>query len=199
MPDASTRWLLANTFSLSLLSYKKPDTESYEAQAQGRMKPLTPSQISVHIGMDDRRRDSSKPSPWDQTSQVSLSSLASDRLPRRNGFIEEEAGKWSLLINGADEEQYIWSTGHSAGGSVPPPQSGEELTYFINSFSVVSEVFLQLIRQLQLSSVLSCMDCGFFWGHQLFLVMEIICGTTMNCLFCTQHFVKQCKIVIFRV
>uniref|UniRef100_A0A8C3MKR1 Copper-transporting ATPase 2 n=1 Tax=Geospiza parvula TaxID=87175 RepID=A0A8C3MKR1_GEOPR len=93
--------------SLQLKCYKKPDTESYEAQAQGRMKPLTPSQISVHIGMDDRRRDSSKPSPWDQTSQVSLSSLASDRLPRHNGFIQEEGGKWSLLINGADEEQYI--------------------------------------------------------------------------------------------
>uniref|UniRef100_A0A8C5SYE9 Copper-transporting ATPase 2 n=5 Tax=Passeriformes TaxID=9126 RepID=A0A8C5SYE9_9PASS len=94
--------------SLQLKCYKKPDTESYEAQAQGRMKPLTPSQISVHIGMDDRRRDSSKPSPWDQTSQVSFSSLASDRLPKRlNGFIEEEGGKWSLLINGADEEQYI--------------------------------------------------------------------------------------------
>ncbi|XP_059694953.1 copper-transporting ATPase 2 isoform X2 [Haemorhous mexicanus] len=93
--------------SLQLKCYKKPDTESYEAQAQGRMKPLTPSQISVHIGMDDRRRDSSKPSPWDQTSQVSLSSLASDRLPRRNGFIQEEGSKWSLLMNGADEEQYI--------------------------------------------------------------------------------------------
>ncbi|XP_041870148.1 copper-transporting ATPase 2 isoform X2 [Corvus kubaryi] len=93
--------------SLQLKCYKKPDTERYEAQAQGRMKPLTPSQISVHIGMDDRRRDSSKASPWDQTSQVSLSSLASDRLPRGNGFIEEEGGKWSLLINGADEEQYI--------------------------------------------------------------------------------------------
>ncbi|XP_062370908.1 copper-transporting ATPase 2 [Cinclus cinclus] len=92
--------------SLQLKCYKKPDTESYEAQAQGRMKPLTPSQISVHIGMDDRRRDSSKP-PWDQSSQVSLSSLASDKLPRHNGFIEEERGKWSLLINGADEEQYI--------------------------------------------------------------------------------------------
>ncbi|XP_063248101.1 copper-transporting ATPase 2 isoform X2 [Prinia subflava] len=93
--------------SLQLKCYKKPDTESYEAQAQGHMKPLTPSQISVHIGMDDRRGDASKPSPWDQISQVSLSSLASDRLPRRNGFTEEEGGKWSLLMNRADEEQYI--------------------------------------------------------------------------------------------
>ncbi|XP_074014774.1 copper-transporting ATPase 2 isoform X2 [Numenius arquata] len=94
--------------SLQLKCYKKPDTESYEAQAQGRMKPLTPSQISVHIGMDDRRRDSSRPAPWDQISQVSLSSLTSDKLPRRNGFVEEEGDKWSLLMNGEDdEEQYI--------------------------------------------------------------------------------------------
>uniref|UniRef100_A0A663F539 P-type Cu(+) transporter n=1 Tax=Aquila chrysaetos chrysaetos TaxID=223781 RepID=A0A663F539_AQUCH len=93
--------------SLQLKCYKKPDTESYEAQAQGRMKPLTPSQISVHIGMDDRKRDSSRPAPWDQISQVSLSSLTSDKLPRRNGFVEEEGDKWSLLMNGGDEEQYI--------------------------------------------------------------------------------------------
>uniref|UniRef100_A0A663MAN8 Copper-transporting ATPase 2 n=1 Tax=Athene cunicularia TaxID=194338 RepID=A0A663MAN8_ATHCN len=93
--------------SLQLKCYKKPDTESYEAQAQGRMKPLTPSQISVHIGMDDRRRDSSRSAPWDQISQVSLSSLTSDKLPRRNGFVEEEGDKWSLLMNGGDEEQYI--------------------------------------------------------------------------------------------
>uniref|UniRef100_A0A8C3L7H2 Copper-transporting ATPase 2 n=1 Tax=Chrysolophus pictus TaxID=9089 RepID=A0A8C3L7H2_CHRPC len=93
--------------SLQLKCYKKPDTESYEAQAQGRMKPLTPSQISVHIGMDDRRRDSSRSTPWDQISQVSLSSLTSDKLPRHNGFFEEEGDKWSLLMNGGDEEQYI--------------------------------------------------------------------------------------------
>ncbi|KGL80796.1 Copper-transporting ATPase 2, partial [Tinamus guttatus] len=81
------------------LKWQKPDAESYEAQAQGRMKPLTPSQISVHIGMDDRRRDSSRPAPWEQISQVSLSSLTSDKLPRHNGFVEEEGDKWSLLMN----------------------------------------------------------------------------------------------------
>ncbi|XP_061313406.1 copper-transporting ATPase 2 isoform X3 [Pezoporus flaviventris] len=93
--------------SLQLKCYKKPDTESYEAQAQGHMKPLTPSQISVHIGMDDRRRDSSRSAPRDQISQVSLSSLTADKLPKHNGFVEEEGDKWSLLINGRDEEQYI--------------------------------------------------------------------------------------------
>ncbi|XP_074838711.1 copper-transporting ATPase 2 isoform X1 [Carettochelys insculpta] len=93
--------------SLQLKCYKKPGAERYEAQAQGRMKPLTPSQISVHIGMDDRRRDSPRPTAWDQISQVSLSSLTSDKLPRRGRFTEEEAGKWSLLANDRDEEQYI--------------------------------------------------------------------------------------------
>ncbi|KAM8784570.1 copper-transporting ATPase 2 isoform 5-T5 [Rhynchonycteris naso] len=73
--------------SLQLKCYRKPDAERYEAQAQGHMKPLTASQVSVHIGMDDRRWDSPRATPWDQvsyTSQVSLSSLKSDKLSRHN-------------------------------------------------------------------------------------------------------------------
>nr|XP_048704797.1 copper-transporting ATPase 2 isoform X4 [Caretta caretta] len=93
--------------SLQLKCYKKPGTERYEAKAQGHMKPLTPSQISVHIGMDDRRRDSPRPTAWDQISQVSLSSLTSNKLHRHGLFREEEGGKWSLLTNDRDEEQYI--------------------------------------------------------------------------------------------
>ncbi|EMP28029.1 Copper-transporting ATPase 2 [Chelonia mydas] len=93
--------------SLQLKCYKKPGTERYEAKAQGHMKPLTPSQISVHIGMDDRRRDSPRPTAWDQISQVSLSSLTSNKLHRHGLFREEEGGKWSLLTSDRDEEQYI--------------------------------------------------------------------------------------------
>uniref|UniRef100_A0A8C0H9Q5 P-type Cu(+) transporter n=2 Tax=Chelonoidis abingdonii TaxID=106734 RepID=A0A8C0H9Q5_CHEAB len=93
--------------SLQLKCYKKPGTERYEAKAQGHMKPLTPSQISVHIGMDDRRRDSPRLTAWDQISQVSLSSLTSNKLLGHGGFREEEDGKWSLLTNDRDEEQYI--------------------------------------------------------------------------------------------
>lgn len=78
--------------------------ERYEEQAQGCMKPLTPSQVSVHIGMDDKRRESPKSSRWDEISQVSLSSLTSDRSPRHMG---SEADQWSLLINNQDEDQYI--------------------------------------------------------------------------------------------
>ncbi|XP_044300101.1 copper-transporting ATPase 2 isoform X1 [Varanus komodoensis] len=94
--------------SLQLKCYKKPDMERYEAQAQRRMKPLTPSQVSVHIGMDDRRRDLPKSGAWDAISQVSLSSLTSDKLPRNMGnSLRNEADKWSLLTSSQDEDQYI--------------------------------------------------------------------------------------------
>ncbi|XP_047724462.1 copper-transporting ATPase 2 isoform X2 [Prionailurus viverrinus] len=96
--------------SLQLKCYKKPDLERYEAQAQGRMKPLTASQVSVHVGMDDRRRDSPRATPWDQVSyisQVSLSSLKSDRLSRHSAGADDSGDKWSLLLNDRDEEQCI--------------------------------------------------------------------------------------------
>uniref|UniRef100_A0A8C9JJ14 P-type Cu(+) transporter n=1 Tax=Panthera tigris altaica TaxID=74533 RepID=A0A8C9JJ14_PANTA len=96
--------------SLQLKCYKKPDLERYEAQAQGHMKPLTASQVSVHIGMDDRRRDSPRATPWDQVSyisQVSLSSLKSDRLSRHSAGADDNGDKWSLLLNDRDEEQCI--------------------------------------------------------------------------------------------
>lgn len=92
--------------SLQLKCYKKPDAESYEARAQGCMKPLTPSQISVHIGMDDRRRDLPRDEDWDDisfVSKASLSSHTSDKQGRRknnrNGY-----DTMSLLINEPDEQ-----------------------------------------------------------------------------------------------
>uniref|UniRef100_A0A673SWR8 Copper-transporting ATPase 2 n=1 Tax=Suricata suricatta TaxID=37032 RepID=A0A673SWR8_SURSU len=96
--------------SLQLKCYKKPDLQRYEAQAQGRMKPLTASQVSVHIGMDDRRWDSPRATPWDQVSyisQVSLSSLKSDRLSRHSAGADDSGDKWSLLLSDRDEEQCI--------------------------------------------------------------------------------------------
>uniref|UniRef100_A0A670I1I2 Copper-transporting ATPase 2 n=1 Tax=Podarcis muralis TaxID=64176 RepID=A0A670I1I2_PODMU len=94
--------------SLQLKCYKKTDMERYEAQAQGCMKPLTPSQVSVHIGMDDRRRDLPRPGARDDISQVSLCSLTSDIRPRPLGnFLENEADQWSLLTNHQDEDHYI--------------------------------------------------------------------------------------------
>lgn len=96
--------------SLQLKCYRKPDLERYEAQAHGRMKPLSASQVSVHVGMDDRRRDSPRATSWDQVSyvsQVSLSSLTSDRLSRHGGIADDSGDKWSLLLSDRDEEQCI--------------------------------------------------------------------------------------------
>ncbi|XP_007193764.2 copper-transporting ATPase 2 [Balaenoptera acutorostrata] len=81
--------------SLQLKCYRKPELAWYEAQAQGRMKPLAESQVSVHVGMDDRRRDSPRAAPWDQVryiSQVSLSSLKSDGLSRHSAAADDERG-----------------------------------------------------------------------------------------------------------
>ncbi|XP_072466563.1 copper-transporting ATPase 2 isoform X2 [Notamacropus eugenii] len=91
--------------SLQLKFYKKPDMEKYEAQAHGYMKPLNPSQVSVHIGMDDRRRDNKTRDQVSYVSQVSLSSLTSDRLSPHSILIEDGGDKWSLLDR--DEEQSI--------------------------------------------------------------------------------------------
>uniref|UniRef100_A0A8D0DLP6 Copper-transporting ATPase 2 n=1 Tax=Salvator merianae TaxID=96440 RepID=A0A8D0DLP6_SALMN len=94
--------------SLQLKWYKKPDMEKYEAQAQGCMKPLTPSQVSVHIGMDNRRRGPSRSGGWDDISQVSLCPLTSARVPAHLGSSPgNEADKWSLLTNNPDEDHYI--------------------------------------------------------------------------------------------
>nr|DBA32557.1 TPA: hypothetical protein GDO54_000340 [Pyxicephalus adspersus] len=89
--------------SLQLKCYNKPDSDRYEAQAQGLMKPLTPSQISVHVGMDDRRRDIS--GSWDQISYVSQVSV--NKISRQNSVTGERQDKWSLLFNETDEDQYI--------------------------------------------------------------------------------------------
>uniref|UniRef100_A0A4W5RGH1 Copper-transporting ATPase 2 n=1 Tax=Hucho hucho TaxID=62062 RepID=A0A4W5RGH1_9TELE len=42
--------------SLLLKLYKKTSIETYEFRAQGNRKSLSPSQVSTHVGLDDRRR-----------------------------------------------------------------------------------------------------------------------------------------------
>uniref|UniRef100_A0A4W3JZL7 Copper-transporting ATPase 2 n=1 Tax=Callorhinchus milii TaxID=7868 RepID=A0A4W3JZL7_CALMI len=96
--------------SLLLRLYKKPDIEKLELRAQGRMKQFTPSQISIRIGMDDKRRESPKFSTWDRIkhiSQVSLSSLSSDKQPSQSPSLNEEFDKWSLLVGEENKENII--------------------------------------------------------------------------------------------
>ncbi|XP_073518730.1 copper-transporting ATPase 2 isoform X2 [Phyllobates terribilis] len=91
--------------SLQLKCYRKPDSDRYEARAQGLMKPLTPSQISVHVGMDDRRRDIPMTSTWDQISYISQ--VSSSRNSRQDSPTGDRQDKWSLLINEAEDDQYM--------------------------------------------------------------------------------------------
>ncbi|XP_071990625.1 copper-transporting ATPase 2 isoform X2 [Engystomops pustulosus] len=88
--------------SLQLKCYKKPDADRYEARAQGHMKPLNPSQISVHVGMDDMRRDIPETRSWDQISFISQSSSS-----QKNSLVGDRQDKRSLLINETDEDQYM--------------------------------------------------------------------------------------------
>ncbi|CAH2224967.1 copper-transporting ATPase 2, partial [Pelobates cultripes] len=87
--------------SLQLKCYNKPDQDQYEARAQGCMKPLTPSQISVHIGMDDRKRELPKTNTRDEISHVSMSPLSPNKHSRQNSLVRERQDKWSLLIGKA--------------------------------------------------------------------------------------------------
>ncbi|XP_051882353.1 copper-transporting ATPase 2-like [Pristis pectinata] len=96
--------------SLLLKLYKKPDTEKLESQAQGRMKQFTPSQISIRIGMDNKRRDSLRLRSWDRLrhiSRLSLNSLTSDRQSNQSIPIHEEHDEWSLLVGEQNEEHCI--------------------------------------------------------------------------------------------
>uniref|UniRef100_A0A8C7PWZ8 Copper-transporting ATPase 2 n=1 Tax=Oncorhynchus mykiss TaxID=8022 RepID=A0A8C7PWZ8_ONCMY len=62
--------------SLLLKLYKKTSIETYEFRAQGNMKSLSPSQVSTHVGLDDRRRTPpSLRGAWERLSQGSRLSL----------------------------------------------------------------------------------------------------------------------------
>uniref|UniRef100_A0A8C7N9K6 Copper-transporting ATPase 2 n=1 Tax=Oncorhynchus kisutch TaxID=8019 RepID=A0A8C7N9K6_ONCKI len=75
--------------SLLLKLYKKTSIETYEFRAQGNMKSLSPSQVSTHVGLDDRRRTPpSLRGAWERLSQgsrlslpISLSSQPASRGP----------------------------------------------------------------------------------------------------------------------
>ncbi|XP_036401466.1 copper-transporting ATPase 2 [Megalops cyprinoides] len=71
--------------SLLLKLYRKTSVERYEVRAQGHMKSLSPSQVSTHVGLDDRRRSPPAPSVWDRLGRGSLRSLSSSLSDRASG------------------------------------------------------------------------------------------------------------------
>ncbi|XP_066562490.1 copper-transporting ATPase 2 isoform X2 [Amia ocellicauda] len=69
--------------SLLLKLYKKTPVGWYEARAQGRMKSLRASEVSVHIGLDNRRCSPPTRRVWDRVSRTSRPSRSSSRSERR--------------------------------------------------------------------------------------------------------------------
>ncbi|XP_035263597.1 copper-transporting ATPase 2 isoform X2 [Anguilla anguilla] len=86
--------------SLLLKLYKKTSTEKYEMRAQGQMRSLSPSQVSTHVGLDDRLRNPPR-SPalglWDRVSRSSRRSLASSLSDRDRDRSSPHQDRRSLL------------------------------------------------------------------------------------------------------
>ncbi|XP_019377055.1 PREDICTED: copper-transporting ATPase 1 [Gavialis gangeticus] len=92
--------------SLMLKLYKKPSSEKYELRARGQMKHKSPSEISVHIGINETQKDSPKLSLMDRIinySRASINSLFSDKRSL-NSIVLSEPDKHSLLVGDFREE-----------------------------------------------------------------------------------------------
>ncbi|KAJ6663181.1 hypothetical protein lerEdw1_010317 [Lerista edwardsae] len=92
--------------SLLLKFYKKPTSEKYERRTSSQMKQKSPSEISIHIGIDETRPESPKLSLMDRIvnySRVSINSLFSDKRSLSN-IVLNEPDKHSLLVGDSREE-----------------------------------------------------------------------------------------------
>uniref|UniRef100_A0A669PIY8 Copper-transporting ATPase 1 n=1 Tax=Phasianus colchicus TaxID=9054 RepID=A0A669PIY8_PHACC len=85
--------------SLLLKMYQKPSSEKLELRARGQMKQKSPSEISVHIGIDEAGTGTRKLSLMDRIinySRASINSLFSDKRSV-NSIVLNEPDKHSLL------------------------------------------------------------------------------------------------------
>uniref|UniRef100_A0A8B9CH15 Copper-transporting ATPase 1 n=1 Tax=Anser brachyrhynchus TaxID=132585 RepID=A0A8B9CH15_9AVES len=85
--------------SLLLKMYQKPSSEKLEFRARGQMKHKSPSEISVHIGIDETGTNCRKLSLMDRIinySRASINSLFSDKRSV-NSIVLNEPDKHSLL------------------------------------------------------------------------------------------------------
>ncbi|KFQ66857.1 Copper-transporting ATPase 1 [Phaethon lepturus] len=86
--------------SLLLKMYQKPSSEKLEFRARGQMRHKSPSEISVHIGIDETGTGSPKLSLMDRIinySRASINSLLSDKRSV-NSIVLHEPDKHSLLV-----------------------------------------------------------------------------------------------------
>ncbi|XP_009580410.1 PREDICTED: copper-transporting ATPase 1 [Fulmarus glacialis] len=86
--------------SLLLKMYQKPSSEKLEFRARGQMRHKSPSEISVHIGIDETGTGSPKLSLMDRIinySRASINSLFSDKRSV-SSVVLNEPDKHSLLV-----------------------------------------------------------------------------------------------------
>ncbi|XP_025789630.1 copper-transporting ATPase 1 [Puma concolor] len=92
--------------SLFLKLYRKPTYENYELHARSHMGQKRPSEISVHVGIDDTSRNSPKLGLLDRIvnySRASINSLLSDKRSL-NSIGTSEPDKHSLLVGDCRED-----------------------------------------------------------------------------------------------
>ncbi|XP_043913679.1 copper-transporting ATPase 1 [Protopterus annectens] len=95
--------------SLLLKLYKKPSPEKLEAKVCGQLKQKSASEISVHIGIDETRRESIKLSLLAQilnSSRASINSLRSDKRSL-NSIVLNDPDKHSLLFGDLRDEDDV--------------------------------------------------------------------------------------------
>ncbi|XP_069319209.1 copper-transporting ATPase 1 isoform X1 [Eulemur rufifrons] len=86
--------------SLFLKLYRKPTYENYELHTWNQIGQKTPSEISIHVGIDDTSRNSPKLGVLDRIvnySRASINSLLSDKRSL-NSIVTSEPDKHSLLV-----------------------------------------------------------------------------------------------------
>ncbi|XP_038604066.1 copper-transporting ATPase 1 [Tachyglossus aculeatus] len=93
--------------SLLLKLYRKPTYENYELRAHRQLGQKSPSEISVHVGIDDASRDAPNLSVLDRIvnySRASINSLLSDKRSL-SSVVLGEPDKHSLLVGDLREEE----------------------------------------------------------------------------------------------
>lgn len=96
----------AGLLFLPFFRYQKPSSEKLELRAHGQMKQKSPSEISVHIGIDETGTGTRKLSLMDRIinySRASINSLFSDKRSV-NSMVLNEPDKHSLLVGGFGED-----------------------------------------------------------------------------------------------
>ncbi|XP_059338716.1 copper-transporting ATPase 1 isoform X3 [Ammospiza nelsoni] len=92
--------------SLLLKMYQKPSSEKLEFRARGQLRHRSPSEISVHVGIEESGAASPKLSLMDRIitySRASINSLLSDKRSV-NSIVLSEPDKHSLLVGDFGED-----------------------------------------------------------------------------------------------